>query len=185
MAAPLISLVAAASAGLAAAAGGYDPYSRMTFPNRVGLPLFDAAKFGLFVHWGPVAQWGTEISFPLVCYSFPCTTQGAGQQEIVLHNASELAAHRQAYRDLAQTFNPTMFNASALAELAFAAGFRYVTPTAMHCDGFSLYNTSKVNAAYSMAATPFKRDVTGELFAAFKAKGMRTGVYICPSLWNK
>ena len=175
---------AALSAASAAAAGGFDPYARMTFPNRVGLPLFDAAKFGLFIHWGPVSQWGTEISFPLVCYSFPCTTTGAGQQEIVLHNASELAAHRQAYHDLAKTFNPVAFNASSLAELAYDAGFRYVTPTAMHCDGFSLYNTSKVNAAYSMAATPFKRDVTGEIFAAFKAKGMRTGVYICPSLWN-
>jgi alpha-L-fucosidase len=175
---------AAATAATAAAAGAFDPYSRMTFPNRVGLPLFDAAKFGLFIHWGPISQWGTEISFPLVCYSFPCTVSGANQSSIVINSTAELAAHRQAYRDLASTFNPTAFNATALAELAYAAGFRYVTPTAVHCDGFSLYNTSKVNAAYSMAATPFQRDVTGEIFAAFKAKGMRTGIYICPSFWN-
>lgn len=177
-----LSVLAATSAALTAA--GFDPYSRMTFPNRAGLAKFDSAKFGLFIHWGPVSIWGTEISFPLVCDAFPCTTTGANQQEIVIHNASELRAHRQAYRDLAKVFNPTAFDADALADLAFAAGFRYVTPTAVHCDGFSLYNTSSINANYSMASTPFGRDVTGELLAAFRAKGMRGGVYVCPSFWN-
>lgn len=178
----IVTLAVTVSSSLAAA--GFDPYSRLTFPNRAGLAKFDSAKFGLFIHWGPVSIWGTEISFPLVCDAFPCTTQGAGQQEIIIHNASELKAHRQAYRDLASQFNPTLFNASALADLAYAAGFRYVTPTAMHCDGFSLYNTSVLNANYSMLSTPFGRDVTGEILSAFRAKGMRGGVYICPSLWN-
>jgi hypothetical protein len=41
-----------------------------------------------------------------------------------------------------------------------------------------------LNANYSMLSTPFGRDVTGELLTAFRAKGMRGGVYVCPSLWN-
>jgi alpha-L-fucosidase len=169
---------------LVLSSSGFDPYSRLTFPNRPGLAKFDSAKFGLFIHYGPVSIWGTEISFPLVCNSFPCTTQGAGQETIIINNTTELRSHRLAYRNLAQQFNPTAFNATALASLAYAAGFRYVTPTAMHCDGFSLYNTSKINANYSMASTPFGRDIIGELLTAFRAQGMRAGVYICPSLWN-
>ena len=175
-------LLAALARGCTAARP--DDFGRMRFPNPAGIAAFDSAKFGLFIHWGPVSQWGTEISFPLVCYSFPCTVAGPGNVRRVIHNASELAAHRGAYAALAQTFNPTRFNASALAELAWAAGFRYVTPTAMHCDGFALWNSTLV-ANYSMASTPFKRDVTGELLSAFRARGLRGGVYVCPSLWNQ
>jgi alpha-L-fucosidase len=103
---------------------------------------------------------------------------------MVIHNAAELAAHRDAYAALAGTFNPTAFNATALAELAWGAGFRYVTPTAFHCDGFALYNSTVV-ANYSMRVTPFKRDITGEILAAFRARGHRAGIYVCPSTWNR
>jgi len=160
-----------------------NPFGNFQFPNVAGVDEFDKAKLGLFIHWGPVSQWGTEISFPLQCKSFPCTVMGANRVSIIINNTDQLAAHRQSYRDLANTFNPTDFNATALADLAFDAGFRYVTPTAIHCDGFSLYQ-SEVNKAYSMSATPFNRDVTGELLDAFRARGMRGGVYVCPSLWN-
>ena len=109
----------------------------MRFPNVAGVALFDAAKFGLFIHWGPVSQWGTEISFPLTCAAFPCEVRTAGNVPVTIHNAAELSAHRHAYAALATTFSPSAFNASALADTAFAAGFRYVTYTAEHCDGFS------------------------------------------------
>ena len=176
---PLIALCVASAHAQRA-----DSYMRMSFPNLKGLVPFDSAKFGLFIHYGPVSQWGTEISFPLVCSSFPCASSGVGNEPIIIHNVEELQAHRQAYRDLARTFNPSLFNASDLADLAYRAGFRYVTPTAMHCDGFSLYNTSVINANYSMSSTPFKRDITGELLSAFRLRGLRGGVYVCPSLWN-
>ena len=68
---------------------------------------------------------------------FPCTVAGPGNQPRVLHNATELRAHRLAYAALAHTFNPVAFDADALAATAFAAGFRYLTYTAEHCDGFS------------------------------------------------
>jgi alpha-L-fucosidase len=182
------ALLAAVALAGAAAAGVPPPprgdFARFDFPNPAGIGAFTAAKFGLFIHWGPVSQWGTEISFPLVCWSFPCQVMGPGNVPITITSQAQLAAHRQAYRDLAKTFNPTAFNATALAELAYAAGFRYVTPTAMHCDSFALYNSS-VAANYSMRATPFGRDVTGELLAAFRSRGMRGGVYVCPSLWAR
>lgn len=165
-----------------AAAQPPNAYSRMKFPGK-GLQAFQNNRFGLFIHFGVSVEWGSEISFPLQCWSFPCTVAGPGNVPIVIENTTALAAHRQAYYDLAYQFNPTAFNATALAEIAWGAGFRYVTPTAMHCDGFALYNSS-VAANYSMRVTPFKRDVTGELLAAMRARGLRGGVYVCPSLWN-
>jgi hypothetical protein len=137
----LVAAAASASAAASAAAGGGSiPFTAAAgagnipfeYPNMNGLPPFAAARFGLFVHVGAINQWGTEISFPLVCTGFPCTTSGAGKETIVIENTTALAAHRQAYADLAQTYNPSQFNAEALADLAYAAGFRYLTWVATH-----------------------------------------------------
>jgi alpha-L-fucosidase len=222
----LVAAAASASAAASAAAGGGSiPFTDAAgggnipfeYPNMNGLPPFAAARFGLFVHVGAINQWGTEISFPLVCTGFPCTTSGAGKETIVIENATALAAHRQAYADLAQTYNPSQFNAEALADLAYAAGFRYLTWVATHvraihiyslpsrlrllhnphstltsppaspcpsqCDGYSNWNSTN-NRAYSVVTSPFGRDTGGEMIAAFRAKGIRAGVYICPSIWN-
>jgi hypothetical protein len=151
---------------------------------QAGLDLFTAGRFGLFVHWGPVSQWGAEISFPLACPSLPCTTQGPNGTSVTITSPQELAGHRQAYADLARTFNPTAFNASALADLAQAAGFAYLTWVCTHCDGFSNWG-SKANANYSILTTPYGKDTYGQMKAAFKARGMRSGVYVCPSFWNR
>lgn len=174
-----------AFAGSAAATGGAgSPFSRFQFPNVPGLSAFSSRKFGLFVHWGPVSQWGSEISFPLVCTSFPCNSQGPGGLPITIHNVSELEAHRQAYRDLAQTFNPVAFNATALTELAYNAGFRYLTWVSTHCDGFSNW-ASVANKNYSIMTTPFGKDTLDAMVSAFRSRGMAAGVYVCPSFWNR
>ena len=108
--------------------------------------MFDRSRFGLFIHWGPVSQWGAEISFPLTCSSLPCNSQGPNGSTVTLKTVQELADHRQAYANLAHTFDPVNFNASALAELAQGAGFTYLTWVATHCDGFSNW-ASKVGAS--------------------------------------
>ena len=167
----------------AASAAQNDPYARMQFPNRAGLDHFRSLKFGLFIHYGPVSQWGTEISFPLTCSAFPCVTRGPANVEITINDTAQLAAHREAYAALATTFNPTKFDAVSLAAIARGAGFRYVTYTAEHCDGFSNWNATQ-NRNYSIMTTPFGRDIVGELLAAFRAADVRAGVYVCPSTWN-
>jgi hypothetical protein len=176
-------LLLVATSALVVLCSAQDSYSRMAFPNKPGLALFDQAKLGLFVHWGPVSQWGTEISFPLTCGSFPCDVRGPNNTARVLHNAEELAAHRAEYAALARTWNPVLFNATDLAELAYTAGFRYLTHVAEHCDGFSQWNATQ-NRAYSVMTSPFGRDIVGEMMAAFRARGLRAGVYFCPSTWN-
>ena len=90
---------------------------------------FKDAKLGMFMHWGPVSQWGTEISFPLLCSSFPCHPKGPNNTATDITTAAQLSAHRQAYADLASTFDPVDFDAKAMAKLAKAAGFKYLIYT--------------------------------------------------------
>lgn len=158
--------------------------NHFNFPNVQGLQKFSASKFGLFIHWGPVSQWGTEISFPLTCTSLPCDTSGPGNSRIVINTTEQLIAHRNAYAALAQTFNPTAFNATALVDLAYSAGFRYLTWVGTHCDGFSNWD-STANHAYSIMSTPFAKDTCRAMVDASRARGLRPGVYVCPSFWNR
>ncbi len=43
----------------------------------------------------------------------------------------------------------------------------------------------QANANYSILSTPYGKDTYGQMSAAFRARGMRTGVYVCPSFWNR
>lgn len=117
-----------------------------------------------------------------VCTSFPCDSRGPGNTPITLHNEGELAAHRAAYAALAKTFAPARFNATALAAIAHGAGFRYTVYTAVHCDGYSGWD-SKSNPTYN-SVNSFGRDIVAEWTSAFKGAGLLAGVYICPSFWN-
>jgi alpha-L-fucosidase len=54
-----------------------------------------------------------------------------------------------------------MKSKALIACSVLVAGAKYITITARHCDGFALW-PSKVDG-YNIAATPFKRDVIGEL----------------------
>jgi alpha-L-fucosidase len=154
------------------------------FPNVEGINLFKQARLGLFVHWGPISQWGDEISFPLTCTSFPCYVQSVDRTTLVVNNASELSAHRQAYASLARTFNPVNFNASLLSELASSAGFGYLTWVATHCDGYSNWNSTE-NKNYSIVTSPYGQDTFLAMAESFRSKGLRVGAYVCPSFWNR
>jgi hypothetical protein len=185
LAAAAVAAAASAAGGAAAAqvAAGPDPaYFPYRYPNPAG-SAFKTWKFGLFVHWGPISQWGAEISFPLTCRAFPCTVQGPGGAPVTLNNVAQLTAQRTAYAALAQTFNPTAFNASELMDLAAGAGMNYVTWVATHCDGFSNWASTR-NSAYSIMATPYGQDTFKAIAAAARARGMGVGAYVCPSFWN-
>ena len=183
----LAALAALVTAVAQVAVSAPSPFDRFDFPttNPGGLPDFFSRKLGLFIHWGAVSQWGTEISFPLTCSKLPCTVAGPGNTPVTLTTEAELAAHRLAYAALAETFNPTAFDPTNLAQLAEAAGFRYLTWVATHCDGYSNWNsTAGARQRYSIVTSPYGRDTFGMAAAAFRARGLRTGVYVCPSFWN-
>ena len=136
------------------------------YPER--LRWWGEGRFGIFVHWGPVSLKGTEISWSRANTNPKCPNHG------------EIPA--SVYDGLYRDFNPTNFDAGQWANLAQAAGAKYLVLTAKHCDGFLLWH-SRVSD-HNIAATPFRRDVCSELADAARARGLKLGWYFSPMDWR-
>jgi alpha-L-fucosidase len=117
------------------------------------------ARFGMFIHWGPVSLKGTEIGW----------SRG---REIPVST----------YDSLYLQFNPVNFNAEDWVLLAKAAGMKYIVFTSKHHDGFCNWDTKYTD--YNIMQTPFKRDVMAELAAACKKHEMALGFYHSTCDWR-
>jgi alpha-L-fucosidase len=117
------------------------------------------ARFGMFIHWGPVSLKGTEIGW------------SRGSQVPI-----------EEYDNLYKQFNPTQFNADEWVAVAKAAGMKYIVLTTKHHDGFCLWDTKQTD--YNIMNTPFKRDVVKELAAACKKGGIAFGTYYSSCDWH-
>jgi alpha-L-fucosidase len=119
--------------------------------------IFRDAGMGLFIHWGPNSQVGTEISWPLF-------------------NASDDFIKK--YYGLAGSFNPTAFDPAEWARLAKLAGMEYVVFTAKHHDGFCMFDTEFSD--FKITRTPYGRDIAGMVADAFRKEGFLVGFYYSP-----
>lgn len=132
------------------------------------LEWFQDAKFGMFIHWG--------------LYSIPAGVwDGKKIHEMRRPHVAEWIQHaamipREKYAQLATNFNPIRFDPEAIVSLAKKAGMKYLVITSKHHDGFALYD-SAVSEFDVMDATPFKRDIIGELHAECKKQGLVFGIY--------
>jgi len=111
---------------------------------------WQAMRFGMFIHWGPVSLKGTEIGW----------SRGA-------------AVPVEEYDKLYLQFNPTKFDAEQWVAVAKAAGMKYLVITSKHHDGFCLWDSAYTD--YDIMSTPFGRDVLAELSAACR----RAGIVFC------
>src|SRR5215831_3144562 len=125
-------------------------------PDRI--EWFRDQGFGLFIHWSVDSQLGTVISHSLVGASDDYT--------------------RRFFSELPKTFNPRKFYPEDWAVLAKLAGVRYVVFTAKHHSGFAMWPTK--TTGYSIANTPFGKDIFGEVLKSFRAQGIAPGVYFSP-----
>ena len=139
---------------------------------------FRDAKFGLFVHWGPASISGAEIS-----WGRKDRLEGGGQE------LQQVPA--DVYDNLYKQFNPVKFNADQWMALAKDAGCRYVVFITKHHDGFSMWPTEQVrwdNPAwprhYSIADTPFQRDLCQEIADAAHKHGLKLGWYYSTRDWT-
>ena len=85
-----------------------------------------------------------------------------------------------AYRRLAEQFNPIEFDAEKLCDLALAAGMRYVVFTTMHHEGFRLYDSALSKFS---SVTACGRDLTAEMVAAARKRGLRICLYHSLNNW--
>ena len=125
-------------------------------PER--LEWFRDQGFGLFIHWSVDGQLGVVISHSLV-------------------GASDDYTNRF-FNDLPKTFNPTRFDPDEWARVARLAGVRYVMFTTKHHSGFTMFHSE--TTPFGVSNTPFKHDITAEVFNAFRGQGIAAGVYFSP-----
>jgi alpha-L-fucosidase len=136
------------------------PISSETAAQRdARLAWWREARFGMFIHWGPVSLKGTEIGW----------SRGA---EVPVAE----------YDALYKKFNPTLFDADAWVHIAKQAGMKYIVITSKHHDGFSLWDTKLSD--YNIMNTPFHRDVLKELAAACRRQGVVFSTYYSILDWH-
>lgn len=115
-------------------------------------------RFGLFIHFGLYSM--------LARHEWVMTHERTSPEE---------------YEKNAAFFDPDLFDAAATAKAAKAAGMRYAVLTAKHHEGFAMFDTALSD--YSSAKT-FGRDIVREYVEAFRAEGLKVGLYFSVIDWH-
>jgi alpha-L-fucosidase len=119
----------------------------------------------MFICWGHCSQRGLELSWPLVGW------------DMLPYNILV-----DEYHSTAATFDPVHFDPRDWARRAKRAGMQYAVFTAKHHDGFAMFHTRTTD--YSIEHTPFRRDIVREYVEAFRAEGLRVGLYFSLIDWH-
>lgn len=129
----------------------------MTAPDRLTGFLND--RFGLFLHFG--------------LYSIPARGEWVQSNERI--TAEE-------YRRYFEQFNPREYCPREWVKLAKECGMRYAVMTAKHHDGFCLFDSRLTD--FKSTNTPAGRDLIREYVEAFRAEGIRVGLYYSLLDWH-
>ncbi len=141
---------------LPAAAQSYTP----TAENLESRRWFQDAKLGLFIHWGMAVQLGDDM-------------WAMHEKQIRIVD----------YERLADTFNPTRFDARAWARAAKGAGMKYITFVSKHHDGFALFD-SKVSDYDNVERSPYAKDIVRQLADACGEEGLKLFLYYSQLDWH-
>jgi len=134
---------------------------------------FKDAQFGMMAHWGLYTLLGGEWNGKSGMHPYG---------EWIMH-AEKIP--NAAYGRLAQAFNPVCFDPLDWMKRARDAGMKYFVITSKHHDGFALYR-SKVSKYNVVDATPFGRDVVGEIAEACRTTGVKLGLYYSQDIdWHE
>lgn len=116
-------------------------------------------RFGMFIHWG--------------LYAIPARGEW-------LRSVEQMPSEE--YDTFFDEFTAENYDPKQWAKLAKQAGMKYAVLTAKHHDGFCLYD-SKYTDFTSMNA-PCKRDLVAEFLEAFRAEGIKVGLYFSIIDWR-
>lgn len=120
---------------------------------------YRAAKFGMFIHWGPYSLASVEASWTIM------TPKPGGITEAE-------------YRALPQRFNPVNYDPDHFIDLARMAGQQYMVFTTKHHDGFCMFDSSYTD--YKITKTPYGKDIVKQLSDACARRSMPLGFYYSP-----
>lgn len=116
-------------------------------------------RFGMFIHFG--------------LYAMPARREWIKKIECISEEKYDLYF---------KYFNPDMLDAKEWAKRAKAAGMKYAVLTTKHHEGFCLFDSKYTD--YKVTNTPYKRDIVKEFVDAFRAEGIRIGLYYSLIDWH-
>lgn len=126
-------------------------------------------RLGEFIHWGlysiPGGEWNGKV------YG------GAAEWLKVWANVP-----REDWLLLMKQWNPKKFDAKAWAKMAKQMGAKYVKITTKHHEGFCLWPSKTTK--YTVANTPYKKDILGELVKAYNDEGIDVHFYYSFLDWS-
>lgn len=123
------------------------------------LQWFLEARLGMFIHWG--------------VYAIPARGEWVRNHESLGDDV---------YQPYVETFNPVNYDPHLWARAAKQAGMKYAVMTSKHHDGFCLFDSQYTD--YKAANTPAKRDLIREYVEAFRAEGLKVGLYYSLLDWH-
>jgi alpha-L-fucosidase len=116
-------------------------------------------RFGMFIHWG--------------LYAIPA--RGEWVRSIERISVED-------YQTYFDEFNPVHYDPRAWARAAKEAGMKYAVLTAKHHDGFCLFDSQLTG--YKSTNTRCGRDLVREFLDAFRAEGLKVGLYYSLIDWH-
>lgn len=132
-------------------------FDREEYNKRVQWFVND--RFGMFIHWG--------------LYAIPARGEW-------VRSAERLSV--EDYQQYFDEFDPVDFDPQSWAKTAKAAGVKYAVLTAKHHDGFCLFDSKLTD--YKSTNTRSKRDLVREYVEAFRAQGIKVGLYYSLLDWH-
>ena len=120
---------------------------------------FAEARFGMFIHWG--------------VYAIPARGEWVRSTE---------RQRAEDYQSYLEAFDPVHYRPREWAKAARDAGMKYAVMTAKHHDGFCMFDSRLTN--YKVTNTPAGRDLLREYVEAFRAEGLRVGLYYSLLDWH-
>ncbi|MCE9547147.1 MAG: alpha-L-fucosidase, partial [Planctomycetia bacterium] len=155
-------------ASVPAAADEYDQSAPYWYANPADVAAWRQLKFGLFVHWGPAAVSGKDISW---------ARQGRGR-----FGPGEIP--NEVYDNLYKQFNPVKYDPRDWVRVAQSAGMKYLVFTSKHHDGFCNFDTQQGDYKITSPASPYGKDVVRPLADACHAAGLKFGLYYSQVDWH-
>ena len=131
-------------------------YNREEHLKRV--EWFQHDRFGMFIHWG--------------LYAIPARGEWIRSVERI---------SKEDYQPFFDEFDPVDYDPKTWAALAKKAGMKYAVMTAKHHDGFCLFDSKFTD--YKSTNTKCKRDLVREYLDAFRAEGIKAGLYFSIIDW--
>lgn len=146
--------------------------------SRAALDRWQDHKVGVIIHWGIYSSIGQDGSWSLHRERLGGFTDPPPSWE-----GSDADYHTW-YCDQARSFTGDDFDAQEWASACADAGMKYLVFTTKHHDGFAMYDTDYSNFKATAEDAGLGRDIVREVFDAFRAEGLETGVYFSKADWS-